>query len=176
MDNRHFEATCFLKMTNQFMGHVPPEIWLLVAQHLSVKDLTVLGGTSRQMQSMMMPPLIRGYKLLELLSSQDERTAVAFLKKTKCIDIRVQGVHAMTALHYAAMKGSQEVIRLLARHPQHKALLDRRGSLHGETPLLTAFRYHKEEAFQLLLDAGTNLNLQNAQGGDTLLRGQTSKN
>jgi ankyrin repeat protein len=157
-------------MTKQFLGHVPAEVWLLVAEHLSVEDLTVLGGVSRQMQLMMMPPLVRGYKFLELLHSQDEKAAVAFLMKIKSIDIRVQGVHAMTALHYAAMQGSQELLRLLARHPQHKALLNIPESLNGDTPLLTAFRYHEEEVFQLLLDAGTNLNLRNAQGESILHR------
>ena len=157
-------------MTKQFLGHVPAEIWLLVAEHLSVKDLTVLGGVSSEMQRITMPPLIRGYKVLELLHSQDEKAAVAFLMKMKSTDIRVQGVHAMTALHYAAMKGLQEVLRLLAGHPQYKALLNIPESLNGETPLLTAFRYQQEEALQLLLGAGTNLNLQNAQGESILYR------
>ncbi|KAJ5115605.1 hypothetical protein N7526_011486 [Penicillium atrosanguineum] len=152
------------------MGHVPAEIWLLVAEHLPVEDLIVLGGASRQMQRMMIPPLIRGYKLLELLHSQDEKSSVALLMHTKSIDIRVRGVHALTALHYAAMMGSQEVLRLLARHPQHKALLNIPENLNGDTPLMTAFRYSREEAFQLLLDAGPNLNLRDAQSESILYR------
>lgn len=120
-----------------------------------------------------MPPLIRGYKLLQVITCLDEKSSVDLLMKMKPIHIRVRDARATIALHFAAMKGLPEIIRLLTKHLQHQAVLNVPASRKGDTALFAVVRYHREEGFQLLLGAGPNCNLRNIDG-DVYLFGQST--
>lgn len=67
---------------------MPVEMWLLIAKRLSGSDLNMIGATDRYVRSITMP-LLRGCKLLKLLTTEDEDSSVDFLEKAKYIDIRV---------------------------------------------------------------------------------------
>ena len=155
-----------IKMITTSTDRLPVEAWLLVAENLAAKDLTALGATSRHVRRMLMP-LLQGCKLLNL-TYRDESSVVEFLVKTKSIDIRVHDSHAMTALHYAAMKGFETVFCLLTQNPLHKILIDAPGGRWGDTPLIIALRCQRKGIFQLLLDAGANVNLHNGEGENAL--------
>lgn len=156
-------------MTANSTDRVPVEIWLLIAENLCVEDLVVFGATSRHVRRML-KSLLHGCKLLQIVThrDRDERLAAEFLMKTKSIDSRVHDAHAMTVFHYAALNGFEELAWLLAQNPRHKVLMNAPGSRQGYTPLIIALRCQREGVFRLLLDAGANVNLRNAQGENVL--------
>ena len=154
-------------MTTNPTDRIPIEVWLLIAGYLPVRDVTGFAATSWHVRNILMP-LLHGCKLLQILAHQDEGSAVQFLTKTKPIDIRVRDSHAMTVLHYAAIKGFETMVWLLIQNPQHNALINVPEMRQGYTPLIIALRCQRLGVFQMLLDAGANVNLQNAAGENVL--------
>ncbi|KAJ6125859.1 hypothetical protein N7471_010352 [Penicillium samsonianum] len=146
---------------------MPVEICILIAEKLSVRDLNMMGSIDRHMRIITMP-LLRGCKLLQILTRQGEISSVDFLERTNYVDIRVQDAHGMTALHYAAMKGYKKVVKLLTMNSQYRGLLNAPEKRQNDTPLILAARYHDESVCQLLLDTGANVNSRNAHGETVL--------
>lgn len=149
------------------MDRIPVEIYIFILRKLSVRDLITMGAINRCTRTIV-TPLMHGCRLLRLLLLRGEHSAVAFLMETKHIDIRVHDAHGMTVLHYAAMKGYGQIVRLLTSDPGHKALLDVPENRQNDTPLILAARYQNETIFQLLLDIGADVNARNAQGENVL--------
>ena len=113
-------------------------------------------------------PLLRGCKLLRMISREPESSSVEFLVKSEYVDIRVKDADHMTVLHYAAMKNYKKLIRFLTRNPQHKVLLDAPENRQSDTPLIIAVRCQNEGVLRLLLDAGADVNVPNAHGESVL--------
>ncbi|OQD76238.1 hypothetical protein PENANT_c134G11062 [Penicillium antarcticum] len=149
------------------LNRIPVEVWLLIAEKLSVRDLQVMGATDKHVRSIIMP-LLRGCKLLQMITREPESSSVEFLIKSEYVDIRVKDAHHMTALHYAAMKNYKRLIRFLTTNSQHKTLLNAPENRRGDTPLIIAVRCQNEEVMRLLLDAGADANVLNAHGESVL--------
>lgn len=142
------------------MGQLPMEIWTLIGEKLSMEDLKAVGATGMYLHSAVMP-LLQGCRLLETISRRSEIMSVALFLSVRSLNIRVHDAQNMTALHYAVLKGYEEMVRLLTGNPQHKTLLNFAEKGEGNTPIVTAVRYQRKAILQLLLDAGANVNAQN---------------
>ncbi|OAP61529.1 hypothetical protein AYL99_03732 [Fonsecaea erecta] len=109
-------------------------------------------------------------KLLEAAKDGDVVGLVRCLKKEA--DIGTKNAFGCTALHIAALCGSEEVTRiLLARHNLNIHAQDD----DGETALYQAAASGKEKITELLLKAGADVGIQTTEG-DTALHRAVSEN
>lgn len=146
---------------------LPPELWILIGEWLPVDDLKALARTDAYFRSTLRP-LLRGCKLLQMITRQHEFFSIAFLVQRRSINIRVHDAQNMTVLHYAALRGLEEMTRALTGITQHKALLDVPENTEGNTPLIIAVRYRRKAILQLLLDAGAKVSTRNRFGETAL--------
>ena len=87
---------------------------------------------------------------------------VDYIKTHENTDSRVHNKHGATFLHHAARRAYSKLLELLFSLPQPGSRLDIRGSEGNPTPLLLAARWQKHKIIQVLIDAGSDVNAQNA--------------
>ncbi|CAG8095941.1 unnamed protein product [Penicillium olsonii] len=149
------------------MNRVPVEICILIVSKLPMRDLLTMGAIDRCTRRIVMP-LVHGCRLLQLVTLRGQNSAVTFLMETTQVDFRVRDTHGMTTLHYAALKGYVQVVRLLTSDPRHKPLLNAPENRQNDTPLILAARYQNEAVLQILMDNGADVNARNIHGENVL--------
>lgn len=118
---------------------------LHVAAALLENPLTLVEVRTAQDESALMLAALKGYlEICKLLITRDA-------------DVNKPG---WAPLHYAATGGHTAVLSLLL---DNHAYIDA-ASPNGSTPLMMAARYGTNEAVKLLIDAGADPTLKNAQG------------
>lgn len=146
---------------------LPVEIWLLIAKDLGEQDARSLSSTSQPMNNLLQPKLL-GYQLLKLVSSGDESSVMAFLQENNMIDFEVVDHHDTTVLFYAVARGYDKLLEALMRRPSHKRLLNIHELRRLNTPLTFAAQYRNSRIVRTLLNAGANVNAQNADNEGAL--------
>lgn len=91
--------------------------------------------------------------------------AVEFLLNKKA-DANAKTLNGMTAMHFAAMSGQTDIIKLLLAH---QAKVNVATTNEGWTPLHLAAQFGQKEAVQLLLDNNADINAKTRYGGETPL-------
>lgn len=145
---------------------LPPEIRIIITEHLERVDLTRLGCVNKN-NMILLQPRILGYQVLRALNQRNESLATQILHEHSKVDTKVSCRRNMTAIHLASLNGYKDIIRILIGKRGNKSLLEAH-DMDQNTPLIYAARYSDDETISLLVQEGANANARNVLGETAL--------
>ena len=142
-------------------GGIPAEIREEVLSHLAADDFGALNDLL-----LVEKPRPRELEAIFAEAISQERVGCISGLIELGANAMLQDIQGQTPLHYAALRGSVEVIEVLL---EHKAQVDAWDGTQSRTPLMLALAAGKVECAKALIAAGADVNIEGADGVTPLM-------
>lgn len=137
-------------------GGIPAEIREEVLSHLAADDFGALNDLL-----LMEKPQPKVLEAIFAEAISQERVGCISGLIEMGANVMLQNIQGQTPLHYAALRGSVEVIEVLL---EHNAQVDAWDGMRSRTPLMLALAMGHTEVIRKLITAGANVNIEGADG------------